>query len=423
MSIEAGQQTDSQLLKRFLTERNEEAFAELVRRHGPIVLGICRRTLRNQHDADDAFQATFLVLARKADSIRNPDALPAWLYGVATRLANRHRQTAGRRRAREAPLADGAVPEDKDQQQRLELQRVLFEEIGRLPERYRVPFVLCYVNGNSNEEAAKLFNCPPGTVFSRLARARQQLRERLVQQGFTVSGGGLAVMLPTLPRAALVDVSAELLGGTARRAVAFAAKSTAIIPAPVLKLARKEVAAVVLLAIIPAPLLRLAEPLVALAGLLGIKWIIALSLSTAVVGTAGVLLVRHAVVGRKSVEERLKGTWLMQSMVVNGKPMPPNPAGRLTFTGSKKPGGQPDSVPPAGPGAPWSFNYTIDTSTSPMRINFTVQGETRPSIFDLQGDTLTVVMARTAGGGPSDAIPTSFTPGPENAVIVYKRER
>jgi uncharacterized protein (TIGR03067 family) len=316
------------------------------------------------------------------------------------------------------------VPEDKGQQQRLELQRLLFEEIGRLPERYRVPFVLCYVNGNSNEEVAKLLNCPPGTVFSRLARARERLRERLGQQGFTVSGEGLAVMLPTLPRDAIADVSSELVGGTVRRGVAFAAQNTAIIPAPVLKLTRREVAFAGLLAIVPAPLLRLTEPLVALAGVLAMKWIVALSLSTALVGTAGVLMVRHAAaVARNSVEERLKGTWLMQSLVVNGKAMPPNPVGRLTFTGSKRPGGEPDGVRPAGPGAPWSFNYTIDTSTSPMRMSLTVLGETQLSIFDLQGDTLTLVMARTADGGPSDAIPTSFAPGPENAVIVYKRER
>src|SRR6516162_4079840 len=163
--------TDRELLERFATRRDEEAFAQLVRRHGPLVLGVCRQVLRQEQDAEDAFQATFLVLSRKAGSIRSAEALPNWLYGVASRLARRMRGAVARRQAREVALVEPPTSEPGPGGELGDLGPVLHEEIGRLPDKYRLPFVLCYLDGKTNEQAARQLGCPAGTVFSRLARA------------------------------------------------------------------------------------------------------------------------------------------------------------------------------------------------------------------------------------------------------------
>src|SRR5581483_4911441 len=139
---------------------------------GPLVLRVCRQILRHQQDAEDAFQATFLVLARKAGSIRKAESLPSWLYGVASRLAGRMRTAARRRQAREVALVETPTSEARPGEGLGDLGPVLFEEIGRLPDKCRVPFVLCYLQGKTNEQAAEQLGCPAGTVFSRLARAR-----------------------------------------------------------------------------------------------------------------------------------------------------------------------------------------------------------------------------------------------------------
>src|SRR5262249_7527470 len=162
------------------------------------------------HDAEDTFQATFLVLAQKAASIRSPEALPSWLYGVATRLANRTRATVSRRHAREVPLVDTPSRESPDAQRGSEKWCVLSEEISRLPDRSRLPFVLCYLDGKTNEEAARLLKCAAGTVFSRLARARQRLRERLGRRGIAISGAVLATTLSAWRSQAPAAVAAEL---------------------------------------------------------------------------------------------------------------------------------------------------------------------------------------------------------------------
>src|SRR5262245_48786399 len=174
---------DRQLLQRFVALADESAFRELVRRHGPLVLGVCTRVLGSEHDAEDAFQATFLVLVRKAGSLRAPERLGPWLYGVAYRTALKARAGVSRRRQREKPLADGAQATEADDPGWRDLRPVLDEEVGRLPRKYREPFVLCYVEGLTNEQAARVLGCPPGTVFSRLAWARERLRRALRRRG------------------------------------------------------------------------------------------------------------------------------------------------------------------------------------------------------------------------------------------------
>lgn len=187
-------QTDSQLLEQFLAEQDEAAFAALVRRHGPLVLGVCRRVLRHAQDAEDAFQATFLVLARKAGSIGKREALPSWLFGVAYRVASRARVQAARRVVREKQVETMTTDEHPDDVEWQDLRRVLDEEINRLSAKYRQPLILCYLQGRTNEEAAQQLSCPVGTIVSRLARARQRLRDRLARRGLAVSLGALTVL-------------------------------------------------------------------------------------------------------------------------------------------------------------------------------------------------------------------------------------
>jgi RNA polymerase sigma factor (sigma-70 family) len=183
--------TDSQLLERFVRRREEAAFAALVRRHGPMVLSVCRRVLCHSHDAEDAFQATFLVLAEKAHRLRRPELLANWLYGVAYRTALHARQRAARRSAREKEAATMLAPLPDREIDTRELRRVLDEELHRLPEKYRAPLVLCYLEGKTNEEAARLLGWPSGSMSHRLARGRELLRERL-----QVRLAALSILLP-----------------------------------------------------------------------------------------------------------------------------------------------------------------------------------------------------------------------------------
>ncbi len=179
---------EGQLLERFIALRDEAAFEAIIARHGPMVLGVCRRVLRDPNDADDAFQATFLILVKKAGAIKDADHLGPWLYGVAQRVAVKARAVASRRLARERPsaLVEEASVELFDETDRREFRAVLDEELGRLPEKYRSPIVLCYLQGLTHEEAAERLCWPVGTVRSRMAGARDQLRDRLARRGLAL---------------------------------------------------------------------------------------------------------------------------------------------------------------------------------------------------------------------------------------------
>jgi RNA polymerase sigma factor (sigma-70 family) len=183
-----------QLLERYLERRDELAFEALVTRHGPMVLGICRRMLGASHEAEDAFQATFLVLVRRARDLGPRDAIGPWLYGVATRVASRARtQMARHRRFRENP-PEFAVADRSGSTIDPDLFEILDQELSRLPGKYRSPLVLCYLEGRTHEEAARDLQWPLGTVKGRLARAREVLRSRLARRGFAPLAGVVDVL-------------------------------------------------------------------------------------------------------------------------------------------------------------------------------------------------------------------------------------
>jgi RNA polymerase sigma factor (sigma-70 family) len=208
---------DGDLLDAFLTRREEAAFEALLRRHGAMVLGVCRRVLRHEQDAEDAFQATFLVLARKAASVRPRDMVGAWLYGVACRTALKARAMSAKRRERERRAGQTPRAETADAGASEEVLAQLDAALSRLPNKYRVPVVLCELEGRSRKEVADRLQIPEGTLSSRLAYAKKLLARRLARYGPALSVGALA------GGAASASVPRPLLSATARAAMQIVA--------------------------------------------------------------------------------------------------------------------------------------------------------------------------------------------------------
>src|SRR5262245_7369793 len=190
---EAGR-TDGELLEEFILRRDEAAFEGLLRRHGPMVLGVCRRIVRDGADADEASQATFLVLVKKAATIRPRGMVGNWLYGVARTTALKARAMNTTRIAKEQEAAARPKPEATAATWQ-DLQSLLDQELHALPGKYRAAIVLCDLEGRPIKEAARVFGCPVGTVGARLTRGRRLLAKRLARQGLALSGGALAPVL------------------------------------------------------------------------------------------------------------------------------------------------------------------------------------------------------------------------------------
>lgn len=219
-----GDASDRQLLEIFARDRDDEAFRVLVRRHAALVLGVCRRALRNRQDAEDCFQATFLVLARKAGSIRWQESVAGWLHQVATRLAAEIRVRDNRRRRIEQAAAAQTQSNVKDEIAVRELGAVVDEELRRLPERARLPLLLCYLQGRTRDQAALLLGLSLRTFERRLQDARDMLRRRLARRGVTLSAG---LMAWGLAQETLSAVPADLLAVTACSAARFVTGDTA----------------------------------------------------------------------------------------------------------------------------------------------------------------------------------------------------
>jgi RNA polymerase sigma factor (sigma-70 family) len=204
-TVNGGGLSDAQLLARFIDGREDAAFAALVHRHGKMVLGVCRRILGHAQDAEDAFQATFLVLARKAASVVKREALASFLYGVAYRTALEARTAAVRRRTRERQVVEMPHPEAPPQEAQ-DWRPVLDRELNALPEKYKAPVVLCDLEGKTRREAARQLGLSEGTLSSQLTRARRLLAKRLSRQGLALSGGALATVLAEEAASAAVPV-------------------------------------------------------------------------------------------------------------------------------------------------------------------------------------------------------------------------
>lgn len=195
---------DGRLVEAFLDGRDEAAFETLVKRHGPMVLGVCRRVIGNVHDAEDAFQAVFLVLARNAGSILPRDQVGNWLHGVAYRTALQARGRLGRHRARERQVTEMPQATARPEVDLGELHQALDRELHGLPEKYRVPIVLCDLEGRSRKDVARQLKIPEGTLSSRLAKGRELLAQRLARHGVALSAGALTAVLAEQASAALM---------------------------------------------------------------------------------------------------------------------------------------------------------------------------------------------------------------------------
>jgi RNA polymerase sigma factor (sigma-70 family) len=226
---DGGGLSDAQLLDCFLQQQDAAAFEALVRRHGPMVLGVCRRVLCHYHDAEDAFQATFLVLARKAATIVRREKVASWLYGVAYQTALKCRGVAAKRRSREKQVLEMPEPEATPSDRWSDLLPLLDQELSRLPDKYRRPIVLCDLEGLTRKQAARQLGWQEGTVSSRLSRGRLQLAHRLRRYGLVVSGGALTT---ALAEGASAKVPLSLLNSTTKAAVLIVVSPTATVTTP-----------------------------------------------------------------------------------------------------------------------------------------------------------------------------------------------
>jgi RNA polymerase sigma factor (sigma-70 family) len=221
--------TDGQLLGRFISCHEESAFEEILRRHGPMVLSVCRRTISNWNDAEDAFQATFLLLLQKSGTIAKPDSVGSWLYGVAYRIALKTKTKAARCRVLEEQGREMPTVGPDCEFVWKDLKPILDQEIERLPEKYRSPVVLCYLEGLSYGEVARHLGCSKGTVSLRLARARELLQERLARRDIVLSVGVFLGLMERIRSA--VEVPRWLQEATKQAAVLWVESEP--IPGPV----------------------------------------------------------------------------------------------------------------------------------------------------------------------------------------------
>ena len=265
--------TDGQLLESFVSCREEAAVAALVRRHGAMVWGVCHRVLPSHQDADDAFQATFLVLLRKAASIMPRDMVANWLYGVAQQTALKAKQIADKRRGRERCLMDMPEPKGAEQDRSHDLQLVLDQELSRLPDKYRAVIVLCDLQGKSRKEAARQLNVPEGTIASRIATARTKLAKRLARHGLALGGGSLAAVLSQ--SVASASVPAGVLSSTIKAVTLVAAgkaTATGLISANVAALTEGVIKAMLLTKLKMMMVLLLLLSMVTLTGVMRLAW-------------------------------------------------------------------------------------------------------------------------------------------------------
>jgi RNA polymerase sigma factor (sigma-70 family) len=408
--------TDGELLEAFVLHRDDAFFEALVRRHGPMVLGVCRRVLRDAHDADDAFQAAFLVLAQRAAAVRPRQLVGNWLHGVAYRTALAARRAAARRRARERPMNDLPHPTVKEEAAWQDLLPLLDRELDRMPAKYRAAVVLCHLEGRTRKEAAQQLGLPVGTLSGRLTTALRLLAKRLRRHGLTLSVGALALTLS--PKAASACVPEALLASTVKAAPLLAAGRAASAGTAV-ALARQVLGSMLLarLKVIPVVLL-------AAAALAGGTAVCAYHTSRAgqgqVHGTGRLNPpapeAARAAVTRQTDRELLQGSWVPVGAVMAGIQKPADDPkvrhSQLRFNGDKV------TLSDSGP-----VPYTLDPQKNPKEIDILVGGRrgTVKAIYELDGTRLRVSWLSWGGG---EERPSDFDTGQRKGVLIlFEREK
>jgi RNA polymerase sigma factor (sigma-70 family) len=400
---------DAQLLEQFVRLRDETAFEALLHRHGPLVFGVCRKFLYNPHDAEDAFQATFLVLARKANSVAPRSLLGHWLYGVACRVAARARKTA-MLRAREHSGADLTAVAGAEEKADSDLAPMLHEEVQRLPDKYRRPVVLCYLEGKTNEEAAHQLQWPVGTVKGRLNRARELLRGRLARRGLAVSAGLLTAALVPAASAA----PAGLLDVTTKSCLCFGAGDVAAG------------------GLASAQAVALTKGVLRTMLLTKLKIVAALVLSLAVLGGAGgiayhTLATEPAraneqdknVDKAKEDKDAILGKWKVEKVEVDGMD------GSNTEKGMELTGATfaitTDKIVATAGDKTIELTYKLNPSTNPKTIDLDHGGgKTWMSVYSLDANMLKICSPHSAGGDRPAEVGTKA--GSRTFLLVLKRE-
>jgi RNA polymerase sigma factor (sigma-70 family) len=446
---EAGFVSDAELLQRFVGRRDAAAFELLVWRHGGLVLNACRRVLGRTPDADDAFQATFLTLIRKAGSIGRGQALAAWLYRVAHRVAVRARQNAARHRRLE--LRAEPVPRTAPDPAAADLRAVLDEEVQRLPAVFRMPVILCYLEGLTNDEAARRLGCPKGTVVSRLARARLRLRARLTGRGLAPAVIAAALAGPVASEA----VPPALVVATVRLAAAGSSAET--VPAVVAALAHGELRAMTLTRV----KIALAAVLMLTVGGTGVGLFTRAALAEKQPAPPGALPMDPA--GKAAEVTDLTGEWVLQSIEVSParEGQPAKEAYRLRPTGLSVRWWIKDGkisvnrtwtdegiegadhalyrsrhlgpVLEGGTALPETGSYRLPEEREPRPIDLKVpqeswafRGNPRSylGIYQVKDGRLTLCLSRADATNEADR-PTDFAPRPgrEEQVLVFAREK
>jgi RNA polymerase sigma factor (sigma-70 family) len=432
MPPEEGGATDGQLLQCYLNERNDAAFAALVRRHGPMVWGVCRRVVGHEQDAEDAFQATFLVLARKAASVVPRQAVGGWLHGVAYHTALKARAAAAKRRLKERQVEVMPEPQPAARDPWQDLQPLLDQELSRLPVKYRLPVVLCDLEGKARKDVARELEIPEGTLSSRLTTARGLLARRLTRRGLLLSGGALAAVLSA--NAAPACVPASVMTSTIKAATLLTAGQAAAGTATSANVAA------------------LTEGVVRTMFLKKLRTVTAVLLAVGLafaVGGFGINLFNLTPPAAQAEEdkdppktlpardadrpttdrERLQGAWEFVSVTLGGKTIKKEELKEedsrwksLTFTGDKV---RAVNVNTGGKEVEFNYGFKLDPSGQPKTFDLTGPDggakDTVPGLYELDGDSLKMCVPTQ----PGQERPTTLESreGSATYLLIFKRKK